>query len=239
MNHYSALFIDLDNTLYDFTANSRAAYRAVFELMDFGRWWHSFDEWFEVYEPNNVHLWTLYGQGLIDKATLNAERYAFPFRQKGIADEPDETGQTLSQRFMHEALRRMPLGTAVKPYAHELLDYLHPRYPLYILSNGFAELQYTKLRSAGIDGYFSGVILSDDIGITKPQRGIFDHALRVAGVAAGEALMIGDHYDVDIVGAHDAGWDSVWYNPDGKGIGAAGYEPTLTIRSLQELTLHL
>lgn len=236
MNHYSALFLDLDNTLYDFTANSRAAYRATFDLFGLSRWWATFDEWFDVYEPNNVRLWTLYGQGLIDKAQLNAERYAYPFLQKGVADEPDATGLTLSQRFMHEALRRMPLGTAVKPHAHDVLAYLQTRYPLYILSNGFADLQYTKLRSADLDRFFAGIILSDDIGITKPQRGIFDHALRVAGIAADEALMVGDHYDVDIVGAHDAGWDSVWYNPDGKSIGAAGYEPTHTIRSLQELT---
>lgn len=54
------------------------------------------------------------------------------------------------------------------PHAKEVLEYLAPKYNLYILSNGFRELQSRKMRSAGVDGYFRKVILSEDLGVLKP-----------------------------------------------------------------------
>ena len=132
-------------------------------------------------------------------------------------------------------MKRLPLGTRLMPHAREVLEYLRSHYRIYILSNGFAELQSRKMQSAGIGHYFDGVVLSEDIGVNKPHRAIFDHALRVAGVAADRALMIGDNYEVDIKGAHGAGIDQVFYNVSGMDISGEALAPTHTISSLLEL----
>ena len=230
MNRYDVLFIDLDDTLYDFSANSLDAYREVYALMGYDRWFDGFDHYYRIYWERNRQLWVLYGDGKITKDELNAERYTHPLRVAGVPD-----ADAVGARFWAEAMKRLPLGAKLMPHAREVLEYLKPRYRIYILSNGFAELQARKMRSAGIGHYFDGVVLSEDIGVNKPHRAIFEHALSVAGVTADRALMIGDNYEVDIKGARGAGIDQVYYNVAGTAIGDGDPEPTHTISSLLEL----
>ena len=228
--HYDVLFIDLDDTLYDFTSNSVNAYREVYALMGYERWFRSFEHYYEIYWARNKELWVLYADSKITKEQLNAERYTHPLRVMGVPD-----ADAVGARFWEESMKRLPLGARLMPHAREVLEYLKPRYRIYILSNGFAELQSRKMQSAGISHYFDGVVLSDDIGVNKPHRAIFDHALSVAGVTADRALMIGDNYEVDIKGAHGAGIDQVYYNIAGADISGEALVPTHTISSLLEL----
>ena len=227
---YDVLFIDLDDTLYDFTSNSTDAYREVYAFMEYGRWFRSFEHYYEIYWARNKELWVLYADSKITKEQLNAERYTHPLRVMGVPD-----ADAVGARFWEESMKRLPLGARLMPHAREVLEYLKPRYRIYILSNGFAELQSRKMQSAGIAHYFDGVVLSEDIGVNKPHRAIFDHALRVAGVTADRALMIGDNYEVDIKGACGAGIDQVFYNVAGLDISGEVLIPTHTIGSLLEL----
>lgn len=227
---YDVLFIDLDDTLYDFSANSLDTYREVYALMEYERWFDDFDHYYRIYWERNRQLWALYGDGKITKDELNAERYTHPLRVVGAPD-----AEAVGARFWAEAMKRLPLGAKLMPHAREVLEYLKPRYRLYILSNGFAELQARKMQSAGIGHYFDGVVLSEDIGVNKPHRAIFEHALEVAGVTASRALMIGDNYEVDIKGAQGVGIDQVYYNVAGVAISDGEPEPTHTIASLLEL----
>jgi putative hydrolase of the HAD superfamily len=94
------------------------------------------------------------------------------------------------------------------------LDYLHAKYPLTIVSNGFIEVQYKKLRSSGLEKYFSHVVLSEEAKALKPDKRIFEHALKLNNASAEETIMIGDSYDADIVGAQNAGIHQVWFNPN-------------------------
>lgn len=229
MKRYTTLFIDLDNTLYDFLGNSREAYCAVYALLGYGRWFDSFEHYFTIYEGYNQQLWALYAEGKITKEHLNAERYAHPLRVAGVPD-----ADAVGARFWAEAMQRLPLGRRLMPYAREALEYLRPRYRLYILSNGFTELQARKMQSAGIDHYFDGVVLSEDIGVNKPDPAIFEHALRVAGVSKAETLMIGDNFEVDIEGAQQVGIDQVFYNVGRLSLGDKR-PPTYAIESLLEL----
>ena len=227
---YDVLFIDLDDTLYDFTSNSMDAYREVYALMGYERWFRSFEHYYEIYWARNKELWVLYADGKITKEQLNAERYTHPLRMMGVPD-----ADAVGARFWEESMRRLPLGMKLMPHAREILEYLKPRYRIYILSNGFAELQARKMQSAGIAHYFDGVVLSEDIGVNKPHRAIFDHALRVAGVTADRALMVGDNYEVDIKGAHGAGIDQVFYDVSGGDISGEALAPTHIVSSLLDL----
>ena len=230
MKHYKTLFIDLDNTLYDFSGNSREAYIAVYNLLDYDRWFRSFEHYYEIYEEYNLRLWALYAEGKITKEHLNAERYSHPLRVVGAPDT-----EAIGAQFWDEAMKRLPLGSRLMPHAKEILTYLRPKYKMYILSNGFTELQSRKMQSAGIAHYFDGMILSEDIGVNKPNPAIFTHALRVAESTAEESLMIGDNYEVDIEGAQRVGIDQVFYNISKKDLNPEHPQPTFTITSLLEL----
>ena len=229
---YSVLFLDLDNTVYDFSASSREAYHEVYQAMDYDRFFPSFDAYISIYEGRNAELWTLYNAGRITRDELNAERYLHPLRVAGVAD-----AGRISQEFFRRAMEVLPTKGILVPHALEALDYLRPRYRLFILSNGFTELQTRKMQSAGIDGYFEGVVQSEDVGVNKPDRRLFDHALQVAGVPASEALMIGDDFAVDIVGARSAGWDQMYFNP--RALDVATFTPTYEIRSLLDIRRYL
>ena len=172
----------------------------------------------------------LYGDNKITKDQLNAERYTYPLRVVGVPD-----AEVVGARFWEESMKRLPLGKQLMPHAREVLEYLRPRYKMYILSNGFAELQARKMQSAGIGHYFDGVVLSEDIGVNKPHRAIFEHALRVAGTTPDRVLMIGDNYEVDAKGAYGAGIDQVLYNAAGIELTPDQWRPTYLIRSLLEL----
>ena len=119
------------------------------------------------------------------------------------------------------------------PHAKEVLEYLAPKYNLYILSNGFRELQSRKMRSAGVDGYFRKAILSEDLGVLKPWPEIFNFALSATLSELRESLMIGDSWEADITGAHGVGMHQVFYNVTERT--AFPFLPTYHIYSLKEL----
>jgi len=101
------------------------------------------------------------------------------------------------------------------------------------LSNGFRELQYEKMRSAGIDSFFKKVILSEDIKIMKPYTEIFHFALSTTQSELKESVMIGDSWDADIVGAYRVGMDQFYVNEKHKT--DTSFKPTCRVKSLLEL----
>ena len=121
----------------------------------------------------------------------------------------------------------------LRPGAIELLEYLRPSYRLFILSNGFREVQFKKLSNAGLAPYFERMILSEDANIQKPHKGIFDFALKNTNSRRSESLMIGDSWEADIIGAYQSKIDQIWLNPEG--LPADGFTPTHTVRSLEEI----
>jgi putative hydrolase of the HAD superfamily len=119
------------------------------------------------------------------------------------------------------------------PHAKEVLEYLAPQYNLYILSNGFRELQSRKMRSAGVDRYFKKIILSEDLGVLKPWPEIFHFALSATQSELRESLMIGDSWEADITGAHGVGMHQAFYDVTERT--AFPFQPTYHIHSLKEL----
>ena len=207
------LFIDLDDTIWDFKANSVLSLRQVYDEFALKKEIPDYDRFKSLYMATNHELWELYHHNRITKDYLIVERFSRPLRH---------AGSKLSQQ------------KTLVPGAVELLDYLTERgYPLYILSNGFAEVQSRKLESGGISHYFKRLILSDEIGITKPDRRLFDYALQIVGAEASETLIVGDNYDADILGAMNAGWKTIYFNRDNLVI--PGARPDYTATSLSEI----
>ena len=225
---YKSLFFDLDDTLWATTLNSRQTLRTMYDVCRFHRFFASFDVFYQLYSVRNEELWSDYSLGLIDKEELNHERFLYPLRSVGAPD-----AERMAVDFAQGFFARIPLCSGLMPGALETLDYLHSRYRLYILSNGFRELQSQKMKSAGIDGYFSRVILSDDIGVLKPNVQLFHFALSATQSELRTSLMIGDNFRTDIAGAACAGLDQAFYDPTGKQ--PTSFTPTLRIGDLREL----
>lgn len=227
MKHYKKIFIDLDDTIYDFACSSRESFKEAYDLLGFSCYFNSFNHWLSLYEPYNLELWKRYGEGKITKEELNSKRYSYPLKMVGVEN------QELADTFCQEVLSRIPTKNRVIEGAKELLDYLYTKYDIYILSNGFKELQAHKMRSAGITKYFKGIILSEDIGINKPHPELFIHALNVAATTTEESIMIGDMFDTDITGAAGVGMDQIFFNS--KGLDTLPFEPTFKVRKLLEI----
>lgn len=230
MTHHRNIFIDLDDTIWDFTANSHVSLEIMYRDLDIARIYPDYDAFSSAYYAKNSELWALYHHGKIEKDFLIIERYAYLLRTIGYNDIDNRLAQRMNEYY----LDTLALQTQLVPYAIELLDYLTRRgYNLYILSNGFIEVQHKKLQSAGIEDYFERMVLSDEIGINKPDRRLFDYALEVTHSQAADTLMIGDNYDADILGAMQAGWGQIYFDRNHRGITAQ--EPQHTVHSLKEV----
>lgn len=227
MQRYKNLFIDLDDTIYDFSSASREAFMETYELLHYDRFFDSFNHYYSIYEPYNLELWHIYGEGKITKEELNKRRYSYPLEVVGIKD------QELADTFCREALGRIPTKNRLIDGAIELLEYLRPKYKMYILSNGFKELQSHKMRTAGIDKYFDALILSEDIGVNKPNRELYEYALEKTGSKLEESIMIGDMFETDIVGAANIGMKQIYFNPKKKE--SHTFAPTYMVTELLQI----
>ena len=215
MMHYKDLFIDLDDTLYDTHGNSMIALKKLFDERNWKEIMPSYEAFRDAYFATNVDMWAKYAHGEIDRDTLIVERYRRPVTEMVRQCGGDTSWITplwcveASNRY-GDLISREP-GTV--PGAKQLLEYLRQKgYRLHICSNGFHEVQSRKLRSAGLDGYFATIILSEDAGVNKPHKEFFDYAFAKTGAERATTIMIGDHYDTDIAGAINAGLDTIFFN---------------------------
>ena len=225
---YKHVFFDLDRTLWDFDAAAEVAFEQIYEkynLKSLGI--PSAHEFHEVYHPLNEALWVLYRADKITKEELNRTRFLKPLEHYGIHDV--ELADHLSEDYVYWSPRIVRLI----PGTMELLEYLKPKYHLHLITNGFEEVQDTKLTLSGMKPYFETLTVSEEVGVKKPNPEIFQYALRKANAKAEESLMIGDEMAVDIDGARAAGMDTVFFNPKGEKIDG---ERTFEVCTLLEIT---
>jgi putative hydrolase of the HAD superfamily len=108
----------------------------------------------------------------------------------------------------------MPKQLKLVPGARVVLDYLHHKYRMAIITNGFREVQVDKLSQSGLQKYFDKLFISEEVGAQKPHRLIFEHAIKSMNAPKRKSLMIGDSWEADIVGAMQFGMDQVYYCPE-------------------------
>ena len=224
---YKHLFFDLDRTLWDFETNSKEVLEELFakyHLSQLGI--PSPEEFVEWYKKNNHSLWDDYRKGLVDKATLRVKRFEDTLQFFGVKDE------ILTKSISEDYVRISPLRTKLLPYTMETLSYLKNKYLLHIITNGFEEVQHIKLERSGLTNYFEEVITSERAGHKKPDVNIFYYSLSLTGASKEESLMIGDHLELDVLGAKKAEIDQVYFNPSGEN---HSEEITYEIKSLNEL----
>jgi len=223
---YRHLFFDLDNTLWDFKANAREAFYGIFNKLGLLERIPDFNRFLLVYEKYNEHLWTEYRKGKFKKDHMRNERMVLTFKEMGI-DDPD-IPYIVGDLYIQEAPRK----TNLFPGVHETLRCLSDQYKLYILTNGFAEVQVQKINSCKLQPYFSKLFMAEMVGYQKPDRRFFEYAIKSVHAHKNECLMIGDDPESDIRGAQNAGIDQVYFNSGNK---PCAIEPTWVIDSIASL----
>jgi len=205
MRTYDHLFFDLDNTLWDFTTNSRLAMEQTLEQTKLIQKLSSFDAFFVVYEQINHSLWNDYHSKRITKQRLIVERFSRSMQSFGIIDY---NWNELNSLY----LENMALQTQLFPGTIETLTTLKSKgYQMHIITNGFREVQHLKLINCGLAKFFTKVFISEDIQTTKPHRQIFEQALKSTNAQKKRSIMIGDSWETDIVGALKFGMDQIMF----------------------------
>jgi len=205
---YKHLFFDLDHTIWDFDRNAEETLHELYHS-------HGLEAlglncpltFIETYTRNNHALWASYHLGKITKQELRETRFRTTFVEMGLSPE------IIPVAFEDDYVKICPTKTNLFPQAHETLTYLHEKYTLHLISNGFRESTEMKIELNGLSRYFSSIIISENVGVNKPDKAIFEFALNGAGALKEESVMIGDSIEADIRGALDFGMDAIYFNP--------------------------
>ena len=204
INGITDVFFDLDHTLWDFDKNSAITFDKIFKLHHINV---TIDDFLLHYREINFKYWKLYRDAKIDKEVLRLGRLKDTFAKCNFQVE-DEVIETLSTEY----ISYLTDTNYLFPNTIEILDYLHSKYNLHIISNGFEEVQSRKLIKSNILHYFKTVTNGEDIGVKKPHPEIFHFALKKAETTVNQSIMIGDGYEADIVGAQNVGMEVIYFD---------------------------
>ncbi|MFM9986932.1 MAG: YjjG family noncanonical pyrimidine nucleotidase [Flavobacteriales bacterium] len=225
---YKHLFFDLDGTLWDLYQNTRDAFvilSAARENMHFSE--DEFEIFFKRYFHHNEIVWKLYRENKIEKELLRTIRFRRTFDDVGLNVDDD-----FILRFADDFIETCPKQPHLIEGTLDLLQTMHGKIPMHIITNGFKEVQSVKLAAGGIGHFFENIVNSEDCGIRKPFAGIFDFAMEISGARPEESLMIGDDWEADILGARDYGMDTAWLKTHES---RHNYKPHYTVSSMTEM----
>jgi putative hydrolase of the HAD superfamily len=204
-----AVLFDLDDTLFDHQRCSRAALADV----------AAGHACFQAIEPSHLerlhagilerlHLEVIAGRMVLDAARV--ERFRQLYRAAGVeADDALATRAALRYRDAYIEARVEVDGAAA------LLEAVRERAQVVVVTNNLLEEQRAKLRHCGLERHVDLLVASEEAGVSKPDPGIFEIALARAGVTASDAVMVGDSWANDVLGARAVGIRAIWFNRTG------------------------
>ena len=220
---YTTILFDADDTLFDF---KKAEYTALDDTLNEYNIPHS-DCDIAEYSVINERTWKSFERGEIRRSEIGITRFGAFLKYIGRSDiDTVSFNKQYSEHLSHNCF--LFNGTI------SLLDALKPLYSMYMITNGTSRVQHGRLDDSGIGRYFNGVFISDDIGLSKPDREYFDYVLdRVDEKDISKILIVGDSLTSDIKGGIDSGIDTCHLNR--KCVEYNDISPTYSVRSIDEL----
>ena len=220
---YSTFLLDLDHTLLDSDTSEIEAYTRTLRNQGISNPMVHFP----TYKTINLGLWAAVERGDMLPGDIRAKRFELLLDELGIAGDPDVMADDFVAGFA-------AFGD-LYPESRGVLDELAAVASLALITNGLSEVQRPRIDRLGIEKYFDAIVISAEVGVTKPGPRIFDLAFdRLGNPPKGTAVMVGDSLSSDIRGGADYGIATCWYNPNGK---VAGPDDVITheIKTLGEL----
>jgi YjjG family noncanonical pyrimidine nucleotidase len=227
MKSFRGFLLDADNTLLDY---DRAEGEAFLQTVAPALPGVPPQEARAAYARINAEHWARFESRAITAEELKLGRFRVLLERFGLPAGP-AAAAALSGRY----LEALSAGAFFLPHAREVLEALSRRAVLCLITNGLTLVQRGRIRRAGIGGLFRAVLISEELGLAKPDPRFFLRAAEACGLPAAELLCVGDNPSADIGGARAAGIAACWYNPGGRPWPGPGEPPERTIADLREL----
>ena len=239
---YKNLLFDMDMTILDFNMAERQALSGALQHLGV----EPEEEILKRYNEINLSQWKLLEKGELTREELKVRRFRLLFEEMGIDIDPKEGAANYEPRLAQ--------GSYYMEGARELLEKLQGQYAMYIVSNGTASIQHSRIAGADLAKYFDDIFISEEVGYNKPDQRFFDACFKTIEGRLGqplnleETVIIGDSLSSDIQGGNRVGLDTIWFNPKGEGERGDfnpqgefpdGMRPTYEIRTLEQLPLLL
>ncbi len=221
---YKSIFFDADDTLFDYPNAERAALLACHREFQVPV---EPDVFIGTYRRHNHDVWKEFERGETDQTTLRVERFRRLAAELAIPDLPLERVSTFY-------LQTLAGQSQLLPGALDLVRELAEKFPLALITNGIASVQNKRFAASPIAPYFRSIVISEEVGIAKPDPRIFKPALEKLDVEAGDVLYVGDSVSSDMAAARNAGMDFCWLNPGGLPC-PADHAPAFIVRELSEI----
>jgi len=219
---YTTLIFDLDHTLFDFDASVDAAFAATLSRAGVERP----DEHREAFTGINRELWSRVERGELTPDRVGTLRFEQLIDRFGLDADP--------QAMADDYITGLGANGDLLPGARDLLDRLAPQTTLALLSNGIGTVARAKVARLDLDRYFDAIVISGEVGVSKPHTRIFDIVFeRLGEPEKSTTLMIGDSLTSDIAGGTAYGIDTCWYAPEGDG--PLPDEVTYRVRRLEDI----
>jgi YjjG family noncanonical pyrimidine nucleotidase len=220
---YRTLLLDLDHTLFD-TENSETV---AFEQAMLAAGVPEAVTRFQTYQRINLELWSAMERGELRPDMIRNLRFERFVAECGLDADPE--------RMADDFVAGLGAYGDLYAGARAVLEELSTRNSMALVTNGFGEVQRSRIARLGLDEYFDAIAISAEVGASKPHPGIFDFVFESLGSPSREtAVMVGDNLSADIAGGSRYGIATCWYNPEGRTAGPA-HTIDHEISDLQEL----
>lgn len=201
---YRALFLDIDDTLFNFKASSHLALKQTFVELQLPYPKDGFEQFTAIDEG----LWQKQRAQLLSVSDVLKQRFEIFCEVLHLHGYASRFQDVFQEQLSHAAV--------LEPQVVTVLTHLKQRYKLYAASNGLLQMQLARLQHAQLKHFFTDVYVSDAVGYAKPNPLFFEHCLKASQFDSTAVLMIGDSLEADMLGAYQSSIDRCWYNPKQK-----------------------
>ena len=224
---YHWILFDADNTILDFDRSEREALGEA--LSERGIPFE--DSYHHAYHRINKACWLAFERGELSRDELRVQRFELFLKEIGHRAEAGSFGVSY--------LQHLSKGSFLIEGAMEQVQRLAKQYRLALVTNGLKEVQRPRIAQSGLGPYFQTIIVSDEIGHSKPNASFFEYTFdQIGHPPKEEVLIIGDNLNADIRGGAEFGIHTCWYNPRQEE-NKLGVSPTYEVAELQKLDTFL
>ena len=209
-----ALFLDLDETLFDTLGANEHARELMGQALDerYGQAVGGQDA-ARAYVSGIYRRWNASQRARYLPIIRQQGEGAFRLQlirdllaERGVAEVDQADAQALQDNFDADRLAAFHFFPGIEEFLREA----RKLFTLVVITNGPEFSQVPKVEAVNLADYVDHIIIGGQEPEQKPARSIFEKALRLANCEAHEAIHVGDSLAADIAGAHDSGITSVW-----------------------------